>query len=93
MKGHIRRSRVICWIPFLGKGSNHVAEVAGDAGVPVVAVDGPPHEFLIRHVAAVAGMVCTRTPGASYVPGYAKTLEFMRLRKAAHSSAGQYCLT
>ena len=182
----VRRSRVVCLDPFFGNASNRVAEMAHDAGIPVVTVDCLPHEPLLGHAsalvvsgsylrakfpdrpmegvfqeylqatgglviftlgenggwygrpgterrtfdaypvtavdttcagdsfragivfgflqgwddarlvdfaAAVAGLVCTRTPGALNAPGYEETLEFMRSRCSPHRSAGQYCLT
>jgi sulfofructose kinase len=49
----IRRSRVVCLDPFFGRASNRVAEVAFDAGIPVVTVDCLPGECLIGHASAV----------------------------------------
>lgn len=37
---------------------------------------------LVDFAAAVAGLVCTRAPGALNAPGYEETLEFMRSRRA-----------
>lgn len=49
----IRRSKVVCLDPFFGKASNRVAEVAYDAGIPVVTVDCLPHEPVAGHASAV----------------------------------------
>jgi sulfofructose kinase len=49
----IRRSRVVCLDPFFGKASSRVAEIASDAGIPVVTVDCLPHEPLVGHASAV----------------------------------------
>jgi sugar/nucleoside kinase (ribokinase family) len=49
----IRRARVVCLDPFFGKASSRVAEIASDAGIPVVTVDCLPHEPLVGHASAV----------------------------------------
>jgi len=49
----IRRAKVVCLDPFFGKASHRVAEVASNAGIPVVTVDCLPHEPLVGHASAV----------------------------------------
>lgn len=38
----VRRAKVVCLDPFFGRASNRVAEIAVDAGRPVVTIDCPP---------------------------------------------------
>jgi sugar/nucleoside kinase (ribokinase family) len=67
---------------------------AGDsfrAGIVFGFLHGWDDARLVDFAAAVAGLVCTRTPGALNSPGHEETLEFMRSHRSAHRSAGQYC--
>ncbi len=49
----IRRAKVVCLDPFFGQASHRVAEVARDAGIPVITIDGLPHEPLVGHASAI----------------------------------------
>jgi len=49
----IRHAKVVCLDPFFGKASHRVAELARDAGIPVVTIDCLPHEPLVGHASAI----------------------------------------
>jgi len=58
---------------------------AGDsfrAGIVFGFLQGWDDARLVDFAAAVAGLVCTRTPGSLNAPGHEETLEFMRSRSA-----------